>query len=560
MKSRAEFLSLAEESQFYILKFLPYRDILRCTLVCRSLRQVYISYSELQYIVELGGQQLLHVPDTDPSNRTSISQRLKLLRDRPHAWLKFGVQPCAKISIPEQFHDGDQSGWVANGHLCLWNSKQGLVMVSPILPKASQQTIKRDPSTRPLYSNPNAHIFDVFMDPAQNLIAIAYVITDDHLESGNAMFCIEIEALDGSGIHPRAAGQTLSLFELPGYEQPAEVGSNHLKLKGLGRHIAFKCWRSPQNDGPWYEYTSDLWVLQIWDWQRSTTSSCVLIVDDADPAYDGATDFCFLGNDRLLIFDEKLKLYSIENMSQAPQFLACFLVPITTFTIGCTECALPMDGSTQPQMQTEQTMWTSDPKNQLLKLRFDIFRPPSLDRSIPFDSIFIFIISTRIFFNTGFSGDMKVGIPWKEWGPSNSRAFRMNSSCVGVSGNRVLLASSANVYGAEHELQVMDFSPLAVERRKGLGRVVKGPSTLEISKPKSGEEATFTTNLPYVKVVLNKTFGGVPICRIWIEQDRIYICGKYRHRFKLEVIEITSRAAEAAEITQADLEAINQSL
>lgn len=83
---KPQFLSLAEDLHIYILTFLPYQDILHCTSVsivllitpntpkwiwsfmlkvilqvCRGLHQIYLSSSELQYIVELGGQQLLPV-------------------------------------------------------------------------------------------------------------------------------------------------------------------------------------------------------------------------------------------------------------------------------------------------------------------------------------------------------------------------------------------------------------------------------------------------------------------------------------------------------------------
>ncbi|KAG1720374.1 hypothetical protein EDB19DRAFT_574829 [Suillus lakei] len=528
---KAGFLSLAEELQLYILRFLPYRDILRCTSVCKALRQMYISYSELQYIVELGGQQLLPIPDTDPNNHTSISQRLQLLRDRAHAWFKLDVHHCATISIPEQFLHAKSSGWVANGHLCLWDGHQDSATVFQILPKASQQqTVRRDPSTRRLHLDPHAQSCDVFIDPAQNLIAIAYTITDGHLESGYETFCIDLEALDGGGIHPQATGQTLFLSQLPGYENSSiETDLHHFKLKGSGRHIAF--WRSVEIDG-----IHNLSVLQIWDWQHSTTSGSVLI-HDLHNYYESA-DFCFIGNDRLLIFGDNLKLYSIEDMSQAPQFLACFLMPVSMTSIGFTECILPMDDiAYSTQMQARQTMWTSDPKNRLLMLLVITFR-----------STLVFIISTRMFFNPDFSEGMQNKIPWKDWGPLNSRAFRPHRQCrVGISGNRVLLASPADVHATEYNLQVMDFSPLAVERREGFGRVVKESSMTKITDPESEEEVTLTTNLPYVEVVLDRTFDYPAIQRIWIDEDRIYLC--HTHGSQLEVIEVTPRAAEAANPT-----------
>ncbi|KAG0695303.1 hypothetical protein DFH29DRAFT_274252 [Suillus ampliporus] len=209
-------------------------------------------------------------------------------------------------------------------------------------------------------------------------------------------------------------------------------------------------------------------------------------------------DFCFLGNDRLLIVSKTLKLYSIEDLSQAPQLLACFLMPVSVTGM---QCLLPMDDiahSSQSQMQAQRTMCTSDPKNRILSLVTQI-------QSAPPNS-FTFVISTRIFF------DLQVGVsdgmatvpsrPWECWGPLNARIFPHHWRCrIGVSGNRVLQAFPAMGATADDEdsthymLHMMDFSPLAVERRQGLGIVVTEPSTIEITE--SGEK--LTTSLPYVE-------------------------------------------------------------
>ncbi|KAG1885177.1 hypothetical protein F4604DRAFT_1730113 [Suillus subluteus] len=208
-KPKAEFQSLAEELQSYILSFLPYRDILRCTSVCKALRQTYMSCSELQYIVELGGQHLLPVLNTF-DNRTSISKRLQLLRDNAHAWLKLYLHSFEKVSIP--FHT---EMWVVNGHLCLWERHRDSTTIFPILPKPSQYTIERGWSTMSLRSDPNAYGFDVLMDPVQNLIAIAYATVDDHFQWNDERIYIDLSTLDGGGIHPQAVGRTLFRSELP---------------------------------------------------------------------------------------------------------------------------------------------------------------------------------------------------------------------------------------------------------------------------------------------------------------------------------------------------------
>jgi hypothetical protein len=93
---------------------------------------------------------------------------------------------------------------------------------------------------------------DVFMDLAQNLIVVAYLV------QGTPH--IDLRALDG-GVHPQAAGSRLLLSELLRYK--ANDMDESANLKGLGRHIALR--RIVPH--------LDQWHLQIWDWRRSTTSN-----------------------------------------------------------------------------------------------------------------------------------------------------------------------------------------------------------------------------------------------------------------------------------------------
>lgn len=56
------------------------------------------------------------------------------------------------------------------------------------------------------------------MDPMQDLIAIAYAIIDDHLQSNNESFYIDIGSMDVDGVHPQAGGPILFPSGLSGYE------------------------------------------------------------------------------------------------------------------------------------------------------------------------------------------------------------------------------------------------------------------------------------------------------------------------------------------------------
>ncbi|KAG2071154.1 hypothetical protein BDR04DRAFT_1098847 [Suillus decipiens] len=519
MKPNTGFVSLAQEIQFYILRLLPYRDILRCTSVCKALRQTYVSSSELQYIVELGGQCLIPVSNTDLDNHTSVSERLQHLRDKAHAWFRVDILSSKTISLPKLPYDVLR--FIADGHLCSWDEEEDTASINSILPKPSQQTIERNWLPGTLCTVPNSEKLCVLMDPAQNLIAVVYTIDDETL-------FISLRALDDNSPHPQAAGPTLFVSKLSGHEN--NTYSGNVKLKVMGKHIALQCvfsnYRTRQ--------------LQIWDWQHSTSPYSVF--SDEHPH---GIDFCFLGNDRMLVVVDNLKLYSIEDTSQTPKLLASFVLPVL---MGSVSCLLPVDGipySSQSQMQVQQTTYTSDPKHQLL----------CITTASRITSSIIYIISTRIFFDLT---EMAVAtpIPWKCWGPSNTRVFQ--HPCLGcevhLSGNRVLLLCPVHdpyskcksrrklLFNGKCKLHIMDFSPLGVANRQGLGRVVRKPSTLNVADPqcaRDGYEECLTTFLPYVEVVLDREFRPGYLEKWWIDKDRIYLLSCLD---KLDVIDVQNNS------------------
>ncbi|KAG2343005.1 hypothetical protein BDR05DRAFT_989989 [Suillus weaverae] len=524
MKHKAELLSLPEELLTSILSFLPWRDILRCTSLCKALRQTYMSSSELQYVTELGSQQLLPTSN----NHISVSKRLQLLRDNTRAWFKFDLHSFETISIPEKFHMFTAT-YITNGHACFWKPSIDSIRIFPILPKPSQQTIDRDFSPGSLCAVPNYSNIDVFMDPAQNLLAIAYAIRDDNYPSDEESY-IELLTLDGDGAHPQAAGRTLFMSDLWLPRSRENFVTQCSKLEGFGRHIAFLRF-VPLFDGTGSSFAS-IWWLQIWDWHNSTSSNSILsgpIVLDLDS--DRSTDFCFLGNDRFLIISDDLKLYSIEDTSQSPQLLACFLLPASVSNLQCFTPTNDIALSSHPKIQAQQATWISDPKHRVLSL-------------VSHSSDLNFVISTSIFFGDFFDSEgMSATIPWIYWGPSNARIFLHHFPCrLGVSGNRALYAFPASsaikdgysIY-SEYRLHLMDFSPLAVRRHQpGLGRLVNESSIVENCE--SGEY--LTTFLPYVEVVSDRTFSWGEFVEIWLDNDKIYLFKENIDNDRMDQLEV----------------------
>jgi hypothetical protein len=491
MKSKAGFLSLAEELQSYILSFLPCQDILRCTSVCKALHQMYMSSSDLQYIVELSGQCLIPVPNTD--NLTPVSERLQLLRDRAHAWLKFDIHSFKTIAMPEI--DRDHELYFTGGHFYFWRDISRSATIFPALSEPSQQTIERDWPPGTLCTVPHSKVLEVFMDSAQNLIAVVYI--DNRKPE---MLYIDLGALDSDRVHPLAAGQTLFACEPLKSDDNNRVKTSETRVKVCGRHIALQHYFVLLDDdevGKFYQHMSQ---LQIWDWQHSTTSRSVLSHAVPFP-HINPTDFCFLESNRLLVIIKDLMLYSIEDTSRAPQLLACFLLPVPLWNV---RCFFQMDAIERSPQQARRTTYTSDPTKQLLCVTA---------------SRLVFIISTRVFDLDGKAAAMS--IPWNRWGPSNTRVLKNEDPrrCkINVCGNRILQSFNGDT---RMKLRMMDFSPLAVTNRRGLGRVVKEPSTVDIADFNCEPLGSLTTSLPYVEVVSDRLFDGFQ--DIWVNRDGIHL-------------------------------------
>ncbi|KAG1855343.1 hypothetical protein DFJ58DRAFT_880858 [Suillus subalutaceus] len=404
-----------------------------------------MSSSRLQYIVELSGQHLLPVPNT--GDLPPVSQRLQLLRDRAHAWFKFDLHSFKTISVPNTRYG---QTFFTDGHFYFWDEFATSATIIPVLPNPSQQIIERKWSPEALCVVPHSIKRGAFIDPGQNLIAVLYYVDDE-----SETFYIDLRVLDSGGVHPRAAGWTLFLSDLPEDDDDDLIETTGTSLKGCGRHIALQrvyVTSVEDEDGEGISREHML-QLQIWDWQHSTTSSSVLNDVIRYPAV-GSIDFCFLENNRLLVVIEDLKLYSIEDMSQAPQLLACFLPPLLLSNM---QCLFPMDDiehSAQLQMQARQTMHTPDATSQLLCL---------------IASDLVFVISTRIFFDLDGIA-VAVPIPWDHWGPSNTRVLEHPDPSrfkIHVRGNRVLQSFEVDTGSIQYKLRMMDFSPLAVTNRRG---------------------------------------------------------------------------------------------
>ncbi|KAG2083241.1 uncharacterized protein F5147DRAFT_782990 [Suillus discolor] len=478
-----EFLFLAD-LHVYILSFLPYQDILQCTSVCRDLRQTYLSSSELQYIVELSGQQLLPVDLPLDSHTPTISECLQLLRDKAHAWFQLNTQPVEHVDVSNKYIM--KLTFMSNGHFCLMddptlhhNYLRGptISKIFPILQKPSQRVFDCAWHSNTLSSVPNAQLNDILMDPTQNLLAAAY-----HVPDGLDVY-IDIYLWMEMALTPKLLDLCCLCYQSC---MDLRTFSQNLRVGGFGDPVV----------------VADLGLAALDD----------SVLSDATSGSQISIDHYFLRTSRLLmIVGINLKVYSIEDMSQAPQLLTCFLLPVPVRGTHFLSNNSKDDGAqSRPQPGMQQKMWKSDPTHQIISLNMS----PSLH----------FVISTRIFFEPNFIKGGSTSIPWKHWGPLNTRIFQHCSDVVdSATGSRVLKvehaidATDSNDF-LEYSLRVMDFSPLAIKYGQGLGWLVIEPSTIDL------DGQSLTTSLPYVEVVLSKISSSTDeLLFSSIDEDRIYV-------------------------------------
>ncbi|KAG2037328.1 hypothetical protein BDR03DRAFT_957423 [Suillus americanus] len=137
--------------------------------------------------------------------------------------------------------------------------------------------------------------------------------------------------------------------------------------------------------------------------------------------------------------------------------------------------------------------------------------------------------------NPEFINGAATTIPWKHWGPLNTRIFQYYWEFIDATdGNPVLRVDRAidttDDDLVEYSLHMMDFSPLAIEHRQGLGRLVREPTTIDLD----GE--LVITSLPYVVVTSSKKSipkNELVLSSIDSDKGRIYAFHVYARSIKV---------------------------
>ncbi|KAG1737983.1 hypothetical protein EDB19DRAFT_2025492 [Suillus lakei] len=484
---------IPDEMQCYILGFLSYNEIIRCASTCRTMYNT-VKYSvELQYIIELGAHGLIEAHPRGPT--VSIPDCLDILRKKADAWSTFKPNASKSSRFPTLFG-------------CNSIIHQNIVLRAPTIHidaaskaadiKAYSTTIAHLHIDR---ANPALHTFRYMDEPHDLEVVITLPIDPDTLGFKYRIDCRTISTGEG---HPLSHGSRV----VHGRAAFSEVQEIKIAVAILKDRLAIHLSGEDEDWNP-------CWSLQVLNWQRRSPADDLCAIGDGE-----LLDVRFLTREKLLALssDGHVELYHIEDLSQAPQLHARFLLPIygtegafdhpSTFhsAASCARLALPED----------DWIWTTNPADRVISVEWHF---PSL----------VFIISARVFFMdippTWFDPTSKDGrsVPWSSWGPQNSRFFpeeRLHEGGLrmfGVGGSRVVWASHvAGQDDLSFQLYMMDFNPSAVAR--GIGKVITQPTTSVCSLP----DMPVTTYLPFVEVSDDKFYHG-DLLELVLDEEQLAI-------------------------------------
>jgi hypothetical protein len=227
--------------------------------------------------------------------------------------------------------------------------------------------------------------------------------------------------------------------------------------------------------------------------------------DGFDPGFH---DVRFLTKEKLLALtpDGHIELYDIEDLSEAPQLKARFMLPIVyperfhypSVFHSASACA-------HLNAPDDNWIWTTNPADRVI--------------SVMTSPVTNLVISARIFFMdippTWFDVTSLNGrsVPWSSWGLQNSRHFSQKVPAFGVGGSRVIWAvpiSGSSSNNPLFQLHMADFNPSAVAG--GIGKVVRDGEPISFDSQHPGymrrDDQQVTTYLPFVEVVNDRIFNA----------------------------------------------------
>ncbi|KAL6306507.1 hypothetical protein BKA93DRAFT_729237 [Sparassis latifolia] len=255
----AQLWKLPSEILIAILKYLDFKELLKCNLICKTFRHIVAQSLELQYIIELAADGMVD----GPPGRMTTADRLHLLLDRRRRWRTLDWTKKTLVSVPGPCQAYELVGGVFAKSMSVSNLVGSRHFIATWLPTRSEPAISimRDDlgiATR-----------DFAIDPSQDLIA--FVDADDNSPNRGFLLKIQFRTISTNKAHPQARSTEVRA------PIPFSLGSSFVQI--VDDIVGMFFWVH----GP---------GLIIWNWM--TGEILVYCIGFDLPA--GTWDFAFLSN------------------------------------------------------------------------------------------------------------------------------------------------------------------------------------------------------------------------------------------------------------------------
>ncbi|KAI0344765.1 hypothetical protein BDW22DRAFT_1088765 [Trametopsis cervina] len=164
-------LQTPSETLIHILSYLDWRQLVSAQRISRLFQELIRSSVELQYIIELGADDLVDNVDQDKCGLVTTQDRLTLLLDRRRRWRTLDWTYKASISLPYEYGDFKLIGGVFVGQVDNVTASSALLAIWPhtksdLCADGTEQQQRAVGGDMPFWTKESA------IDPTQDLLAL----------------------------------------------------------------------------------------------------------------------------------------------------------------------------------------------------------------------------------------------------------------------------------------------------------------------------------------------------------------------------------------------------
>ncbi|KAG1757003.1 hypothetical protein EDB19DRAFT_1655148 [Suillus lakei] len=459
-----------------ILGHLDVYDLVRARQICKDVRQVIDSSSELIYTIDLKHFNAIPIPSM-PGLDCSIPTLRKSLLQSESAWQKAEYITRDPIVIPYPQHMYRWSGGVLGFPL------EGIQQIAFFQPQLadnhSDATILRQWGCKI-----NSAVSHYNFSPAQDLVILLTRASPGESYAYDVIF----RSLSEDKAHPEATSAVVKALD---NEIDLEVFNPYNPKSSIfGDYYGVLFRNVSKPDGGAADF------LQIWNWKSKDTFQCLEVFDPACKTMN----FSFLTNEKLIVVNTReLLLYSLVHSANTLQLTVKFLLPAlrSHFEYDC--------------ISFNPIPFHARAHNQIIAINMDIF-----GGSLTTDPCFTLFVQRNTLLELestytnsyGKTSEDSSSLPWSSWGPNNTRFFEESSydPCKhSIFGFRT--ASLVGNRNSHRPLCIRDFNPHRVVDFK-VGNGTKCNQRLIEGETLSSDLFldSFGSGLPYLETTTEEKF------------------------------------------------------